>query len=177
LLAEPPYPNWADASYLASYPFLYAGLVLLLLRARLRPVRTSLWLDGAVSGLTLAALATALLWRIMRQHTLVGERILAAAPALSAVARLVRLSHERWDGRGYPDGLEGEDIPIGARVIAVCDTYDAITSKRSYADARSHEEALAELQRCAGTQFDPVAVNAFCAANPAALSAAPVASA
>ena len=61
MLAEPPYPNWADASYLASYPFLYAGLVLLLLlRARLRPVRTSLWLDGAVSGLTLAALATAL---------------------------------------------------------------------------------------------------------------------
>ena len=67
-----------------------------------------------------------------------------------------------------------EDIPIGARVIAVCDTYDAITSKRSYADAQSHEEALAELQRCAGTQFDPVAVKAFCAANPAALSAVPV---
>jgi two-component system, cell cycle response regulator len=116
-------------------------------------------------------------WRIMRQHTLVGERILAAAPALSAVARLVRLSHERWDGRGYPDGLEGEDIPIGARVIAVCDTYDAITSTRSYADAQSHEAALAELQRCAGSQFDPVAVKAFCAANPAALSAVPVASA
>ena len=116
-------------------------------------------------------------WRIMRQHTLVGERILAAAPALSAVARLVRLSHERWDGRGYPDGLEGEDIPIGARVIAVCDTYDAITSKRSYADAQSHEAALAELRRCAGSQFDPVAVKAFCAANPAALSAVPVASA
>ena len=115
-------------------------------------------------------------WRIMRQHTLVGERILAAAPALSAVARLVRLSHERWDGRGYPDGLEGEDIPIGARVIAVCDTYDAITSTRSYADAQSHEAALAELQRCAGSQFDPVAVKAFCAANPAALSAVPVAS-
>jgi diguanylate cyclase (GGDEF)-like protein len=116
-------------------------------------------------------------WRIMRQHTLVGERILAAAPALSAVARLVRLSHERWDGRGYPDGLEGEAIPIGARVIAVCDTYDAITSKRSYADAQSHEAALAELQRCAGSQFDPVAVKAFCAANPAALSAAPLAAA
>jgi diguanylate cyclase (GGDEF)-like protein len=115
-------------------------------------------------------------WRIMRQHTLVGERILAAAPALSAVARLVRLSHERWDGRGYPDGIEGEAIPIGARVIAVCDTYDAITCKRSYADAQSHEAALAELRRCAGSQFDPVAVKAFCAANPAALSAAPLAS-
>ena len=111
-------------------------------------------------------------WRIMRQHTLVGERILAAAPALTAVARLVRFSHERWDGRGYPDGLAGEDIPIGARVIAVCDTYDAITSKRSYADARSHADALAELQRCAGTQFDPAAVEAFCVANPVALAPA-----
>jgi two-component system cell cycle response regulator len=116
-------------------------------------------------------------WRIMRQHTLVGERILAAAPALSAVARLVRLSHERWDGRGYPDGLEGEDIPIGARIIAACDSYDAITSKRSYADARRHEAALAELQRCAGSQFDPQVVDAFCAANPAGVEQASLASA
>ncbi len=112
----------------------------------------------------------------MRQHALVGERILAAAPALSAVARLVRLSHERWDGRGYPDGLEGEAIPIGARVIAVCDTFNAITSKRAYAEAQSHEAALAELRRCAGSQFDPVAVKAFCAANPAARSATALAS-
>ena len=76
-------------------------------------------------------------WRIMRQHTLVGERILAAAPALKAVARLVRLSHERWDGTGYPDQLAGDAIPIGARIIAVCDTYDAITSERAYATART----------------------------------------
>ena len=94
-------------------------------------------------------------WRIMRQHTLVGERILAAAPALKAVARLVRLSHERWDGEGYPDRLAGEAIPVGARIIAVCDTYDAMTSERAYATARSHDDAIAELRRCAGEQFDP----------------------
>ena len=104
-------------------------------------------------------------WRIMRQHTLVGERILAAAPALTAVARLVRLSHERWDGTGYPDELTGNAIPIGARIIAVCDTYDAMTSKRTYAGARTHEDAIAELRRCAGGQFDPGVVDAFCAAN------------
>jgi two-component system, cell cycle response regulator len=116
-------------------------------------------------------------WRIMRQHTLVGERILAAAPALSAVARLVRLSHERWDGGGYPDGLAGDEIPVGARIIAVCDSYDAITSKRAYADARSHKAALTELQRSAGSQFDPAVVEAFCAANPVPVEHASLASA
>jgi HD-GYP domain-containing protein (c-di-GMP phosphodiesterase class II) len=103
------------------------------------------------------------------QHTLVGERILAVAPALTAVARLVRLSHERWDGSGHPDGLAGEEIPVGARIIAVCDTYDAITSKRGYADARSHEAPLAELGRCSRTQFDARVVRAFSAANPVRL--------
>jgi two-component system, cell cycle response regulator len=107
-------------------------------------------------------------WRIMRQHTLVGERILAAAPALKGVARLVRLSHERWDGTGYPDRLSAEEIPVGARIIAVCDTYDAMTSERPYATARSHDEAIAELRRCAGGQFDPAFVEAFCAGNPVA---------
>ncbi len=89
-------------------------------------------------------------WRIMRQHTLVGERILAAAPALKAVARLVRLSHERWDGEGYPDRLGGEAIPVGARIIAVCDTYDAITSDRAYASGaqpRGRDRRAAALRR------------------------------
>ena len=89
-------------------------------------------------------------WRIMRQHTLVGERILAAAPALKAVARLVRLSHERWDGEGYPDRLGGEAIPVGARIIAVCDTYDAMTSDRAYApraQPRRRDRRAAALRR------------------------------
>ena len=102
-------------------------------------------------------------WGFMRRHTLIGERIVAAAPALGQVARLVRSSHERWDGDGYPDGTAGEDIPLGARVVAVCDAYDAIVSDRPYRAARSAEEALAELQRCAGTQFDPAVVAAFAA--------------
>lgn len=92
---------------------------------------------------------------LMRAHTLVGERILAAAPALGGVSRLVRSSHERWDGAGYPDGLAGEDIPLGARIVAVCDAFDAMTSDRCYRSARPVDEALAEIVRCAGTQFDP----------------------
>jgi len=92
-----------------------------------------------------------------------GERIISAAPALTAVARLVRSSHERWDGAGYPDGLAGESIPLGARIVAVADAFDAMTSGRPYRAAISHAEALAELERCAGTQFDPTVVAAFVA--------------
>lgn len=102
-------------------------------------------------------------WQLMRQHTIIGERILSAAPALRPVARLVRSSHERWDGQGYPDGLVGEQIPLGSRIIAVCDTYDAIVTERAYDAARSSQEALAELRRNAGTQFDPRVVEALCA--------------
>ena len=98
----------------------------------------------------------------MRQHTLIGERILNAAPALRPVARLVRSSHERWDGSGYPDGLAGEAIPLGSRIIAACDAYDAIVSERPYDPARPVEEALAELRRHAGTQFDSGVVGALC---------------
>jgi two-component system, cell cycle response regulator len=102
-------------------------------------------------------------WAFMRRHTIIGERIVAGAPALSHVARLVRSSHERWDGTGYPDGLRGEEIPIGSRIIAVCDAFDAMCSDRPYKPGRSMNAALAELRQCAGTQFDPAVVEAFCA--------------
>jgi two-component system, cell cycle response regulator len=98
----------------------------------------------------------------MEKHTLVGERILAAAPALEPVARLVRASHERWDGSGYPDGLAGDEIPLGARVIAVCDAYHAMTSDRVYQPPVDPPAALMELRRCAGTQLDPGVVAIFC---------------
>lgn len=100
-------------------------------------------------------------WSFVRRHTIVGERILSAAPALSEVAGLVRSSHEHYDGRGYPDALEGRAIPVGARIIAVCDAFDAMTSDRPYRLAMSPADALTELDRCAGTQFDPEIVAAF----------------
>ena len=94
-------------------------------------------------------------WAFMRKHTILGERILSAAPALRPVARLVRSSHERWDGNGYPDALAGEEIPIGSRIIFACDAFDAIISERPYQRARSSEQALQELAACSGRQFDP----------------------
>jgi two-component system cell cycle response regulator len=100
-------------------------------------------------------------WDFMRQHAVIGHRILSAAPALAPVATLVRASHERWDGAGYPDGLAGTDIPLGARIVAVCDAFDAMTSERCYQGARSATDALAELRRHAGTQFDPTVVDAI----------------
>jgi two-component system, cell cycle response regulator len=100
---------------------------------------------------------------IIERHCEVGERILAAASAMMPVARVVRASHEHYDGRGYPDGRRGQEIPLEARIIAVCDAYHAMTADRPYRSAMRSDEAIAELRRAAGTQFDPQVVDAFCA--------------
>ena len=100
-------------------------------------------------------------WDVMRRHTLTGEAILMAAPALKGVARIVRSTHERVDGGGYPDGLEGEGIPLGARIIAVCDAYEAMTADRTYRRAIDDGRAIEQLREGAGSQFDPAVVRAF----------------
>ena len=102
-------------------------------------------------------------WEFIRNHTILGERILQGAPALRPIARLVRASHERWDGTGYPDRLRGEEIPLGARIVSVCDAYEAMTTERTYRPAVSPELACRELRHCAGGQFDPAVVDAFLA--------------
>jgi two-component system cell cycle response regulator len=104
-------------------------------------------------------------WVFIRRHPVIGERIILAAPALSRVATLVRASHERWDGTGYPDALAGDAVPLGARVVAVADAFAAMTGGRPYREPRTPEDALAELRRGAGTQFDPAVVDAWCAAH------------
>ncbi|MEA2219319.1 MAG: hypothetical protein QOJ35_1945 [Solirubrobacteraceae bacterium] len=101
-------------------------------------------------------------WHFMRRHTLIGERIVAAAPALAGVARIVRSSHERVDGGGYPDGLAGSAIPLAARIVFACDAFEAMTSARAYSGPMPEQDALAELRRCAGSQFDPMVVEALC---------------
>jgi diguanylate cyclase (GGDEF)-like protein len=102
-------------------------------------------------------------WRFMKQHTIMGEQIISAAgPSLERIGPLVRASHERWDGMGYPDGLAAEEIPLGARIIAICDSFRAMMDERVYKSAMSLSDALSELQRCAGTQFDPALVEVFC---------------
>jgi len=92
---------------------------------------------------------------VMQQHPDIGARILQPVPFFAELVPLVRSSHERWDGRGYPDGLRGDEIPLGSRVIAVCDAFHAMTEDRVYRKALTLENALHEIDRCAGTQFDP----------------------
>lgn len=98
---------------------------------------------------------------IIRSHVTVGEKILADSRSMRKISRAVKYHHERWDGKGYPDGLKNEDIPVSARVIAVADAYDAMTSNRPYRAPLSEKEALLEIDQNRGTQFDSLVVDAF----------------
>ena len=100
-------------------------------------------------------------WEVMRGHAELGEQIVERIPALHAAGPAIRHHHEHFDGRGYPDGIAGLAIPIEARIVAVADTFSAMTQTRPYASARSVDEALTELRRCAGSQFDPTVVAAL----------------
>jgi len=103
-------------------------------------------------------------WAVVRRHTVEGERMLKrVGGVLADVGLIVRSSHEHFDGSGYPDGLAGEEIPIEARIVACCDAFSAMTTTRAYRQAMSTEEAVAELRRCAGTQFDPRVVEVLTA--------------
>jgi putative nucleotidyltransferase with HDIG domain len=102
-------------------------------------------------------------WHTMKTHPDLGAKIIANVPFLEDVAVIIRAHHERWDGNGYPEGLAGERIPLGARIFAVADSFDAMTSDRPYRRGRQLDAALAEMERCAGTQFDPQVVAAFLA--------------
>ncbi len=92
---------------------------------------------------------------VMKSHSLNSEKLISSIKKLNEVSPGVKHHHERWDGRGYPDHLAGEDIPFAARIIAIADTYDAMTSTRSYRTALDHDIAIQEIQKCAGAQFDP----------------------
>jgi len=110
---------------------------------------------------------------VMQRHPDIGARILQPVPFFADLVPLVRSSHERWDGRGYPEGLCGEEIPLGSRVIAVCDAFHAMTEDRVYRKALSLPDAVAEIERCAGTQFDPDCAGALLDAIRSGSSSAP----
>jgi HD-GYP domain-containing protein (c-di-GMP phosphodiesterase class II) len=101
-------------------------------------------------------------WEFMRRHPRIGADIVDQIEGFEEISAAIIAHHERYDGGGYPFGLKGEEIPIEARIISVVDTYDAMTSDRPYRRALSHDTAIAELSRCAGTQFDTRVVEAFC---------------
>ena len=101
-------------------------------------------------------------WEFIGSHPVIGGRIVSAAPALADTAELIHSSHERIDGQGYPDGLTGPSIPLGSRIIAVCDAFDAMTSDRPYRQTITADAALEQLNQHAGTQFDATIVNTFC---------------
>lgn len=100
-------------------------------------------------------------WDVMRRHPVIGERILNEVPGFEKVATAVRHEHERWDGKGYPDGLKGEEIPLASRIVLACDAYDAMISHRPYREPLTETEAREQLLRNSGTQFDPRVVNSL----------------
>ena len=100
-------------------------------------------------------------YEIMKTHAEKGYRIINASSDLDNVAKCVLSHHERWDGEGYPFGLKGEEIPLISRIISVADTYDVITNDRPYRKALNHKMAIDEIERCSGTQFDPIVVKEF----------------
>jgi putative nucleotidyltransferase with HDIG domain len=102
-------------------------------------------------------------FEVIKSHPQVGYEILNKVTILRPIAKIVRHHHERWDGGGYPSGLAGKTIPLGARIIALADAFDAMTSARSYRARMSQEEAVSEVARCQGTQFDPEIANTFIA--------------
>ncbi|RLE14856.1 hypothetical protein DRJ04_01540 [Candidatus Aerophobetes bacterium] len=100
-------------------------------------------------------------WDQIKKHSIIGAEIIGQINSFVDASKLIYHHHERYNGKGYPDGLRGENIPLGSRIIAVVDAYDAMTSRRPYREALSEEEAIAELKKCAGTQFDKKVVEAF----------------
>ena len=100
-------------------------------------------------------------FQIMKSHPVCSEKLVDNIKQLGQIGTWVKAHHERWDGRGYPDGLKGEEIPLSARIVAIADTYDAMTSTRSYRKALEHMEAINEIERCKGSQFDPELAQKF----------------